>query len=86
MPTNLIIISIKTENDTTTYWGTATVTMKDGPISNVPTEIKIIRNNVISIWFDPTKVKMHFGESPIYGIVLTKKDMEMTQQKQNMTM
>ena len=39
----------------------ATVTMKDGPVADVPTEIKIHQlKNVISIWFDPTVVKNHF--------------------------
>jgi hypothetical protein len=42
----------------------------------VPTEIKIFNNNVVSIWFDPAKVNHQFGESPTYGVVLNKKDME----------
>lgn len=39
-------------------------------------EIKIHNNSVISIWFDPIKVKSHFGVSPIYGTVLTEKEMK----------
>jgi len=73
---NYSLTDVKTENDTVTYKGTATVTMKDGPVAYVPTEIKIINNNLIAISFDPTKFEMHFGETPIYGTVFTKKDLE----------
>ncbi len=47
--------------------GTTTVTMKDGPITNVPTNITILSDSAISIWLDPSKVNNHFGDSPIYG-------------------
>ncbi len=47
--------------------GTTTVTMRDGPISNVPTNITILGDSAISIWLDPSKVDNHFGDSPIYG-------------------
>jgi hypothetical protein len=73
---NYSLTNVKTENGIATYSGLATVTMKAGPVANVPVEIKIINNNVISNWFDPAKVEKHFGESPIYGTVFTKKDME----------
>ena len=49
--------------------GTATVTMKDGPVNNVPLGIKSMNNNVISIWIDPTKVNNHFGNTPIFGLI-----------------
>ncbi|HEX2409104.1 MAG TPA: hypothetical protein VHJ38_18020 [Nitrososphaeraceae archaeon] len=49
--------------------GTATVTMKDGPVNNVPLSIKSINDNVISIWIDPTKVNNHFGNTPIFGLI-----------------
>jgi hypothetical protein len=67
---------VKTENDTVTYKGLATVTLKDGPVADVPIEIKIINNNLISISFDPAKFERHFGATPIYGTVFTKKDIE----------
>ncbi len=73
---NYSLTNVKTENGIATYSGLATVTMKAGPVANVPVEIKIINNNGISNWFDPAKVEKHFGESPIYGTVFTKKDME----------
>ncbi len=47
--------------------GTTTVTMKDGPVTTVPTNITILGDSAISIWLDPSKVNNHFGDSPIYG-------------------
>jgi hypothetical protein len=73
---NFSLTDVQVANDTTSYKGLATVTMKTGPVKDVQTEIKIINNNVISIWFDPAKVKNHFGESPIYGLVFTEKDIQ----------
>ena len=60
--------------------GTATVTMKDGPVNNVPLSIKELNNNVISILVDPSKISnlpifipslglSHFGYTPIYGLI-----------------
>lgn len=47
--------------------GTTTVTMRNGPVSNVPTNITILGDSAISIWLDPSRVDNHFGDSPIYG-------------------
>jgi hypothetical protein len=41
--------------------------MKEGPVTNVPTSIKILDHNAITLWFDPAKVENHFGNTPIYG-------------------
>jgi hypothetical protein len=49
--------------------GTATITLKDGPVDNVPVSIKRIDNNVVSIWADPTRVNNHFGNTPIFGTI-----------------
>jgi hypothetical protein len=57
-------------NTTSVFNGTATITMKDGPVDNVPVSIKRIDNNVISIWADPTKVNNHFGNTLIYGAIM----------------
>jgi hypothetical protein len=73
---NLSLTDLQTENDTKTYRGLATITMKKGLVTNVPIEIKIINNNVISVWLEPIKVENHFGDSPIYGTVFTNKDLE----------
>ena len=47
--------------------GTTTVTMRDGPITNIPTNITLLGDSAISIWLDPSRVNNHFGDSPIYG-------------------
>jgi hypothetical protein len=50
--------------------------MKEGPVKDVPISIKFLNinpsidSNVSSIWIDPTKTKNHFGNTPIYSIVL----------------
>ena len=50
--------------------GTATISMKDSPINDVPISIKTLNNNVISIWTDPNKINDHFGNTPIYGQII----------------
>lgn len=59
----------KTNNSTIVYNGTATITMRQGPVPDVPISIKTMDNNTISIWADPTKVNNHFGNTPIFGII-----------------
>ena len=49
--------------------GTATITMKDGPVNDVPLSIRTLNDNVISIWVDPAKTMNHFGNTPIYGTI-----------------
>jgi hypothetical protein len=59
MPNNGIIV----------YNGTATITMKEGPVNDVPLSIKTLNDNVISIWIDPAKTMNHFGNTPVYGTI-----------------
>ncbi|HYY67848.1 MAG TPA: hypothetical protein VE572_05830, partial [Nitrososphaeraceae archaeon] len=67
---NFKLTSMSNPNNTTSVFnGTATITMKQGPVENVPVSIKRIDNNVISIWADPTKVNNHFGNTPIFGTI-----------------
>jgi len=58
---------INSNNNSTVLNGTSTVTMKDGPVKNIPTQITLLGNNAISILLEPTKVNNHFGNGPIYG-------------------
>ena len=51
------------------YNGTATITMKEGPVNDVPISIRTLSDNVISIWVDPAKTMNHFGNTPIYGTI-----------------
>jgi hypothetical protein len=56
-------------NATSVFNGTATITMRQGPVENVPVSIKRIDNNVISIWADPAMIDNHFGNTPIFGTI-----------------
>jgi hypothetical protein len=56
-------------NTTSVFNGTATITMKDGPVDDVSISVKRIDNNVISLWADPTKINNHFGNTPIFGTI-----------------
>ncbi|MGI0037344.1 MAG: MBL fold metallo-hydrolase, partial [Nitrososphaera sp.] len=47
--------------------GTATVTMADGPVANVPIAITVYDESLMEIIIGPDKVGGHFGTSPIYG-------------------
>jgi hypothetical protein len=55
------------KSSTRTYGGTATISMKEGPISNVPIVIKQSSDGNMSIMPDPIKTKGHFGNTPIQG-------------------
>ena len=56
-------------NSTTVFNGTATITMREGPVPDVPLSVKAMENNAVSIWVDPTKVQNHFGNTPIFGTI-----------------
>ncbi len=56
-----------TNGNSTSFSGTATVTMKDGPVTSVPTNITLLGSDAISISVDPEKVNSHFGNTSIYG-------------------
>ena len=57
------------DKKTVVYNGTATITMKEGPVNDVPVSIRTLNDNVISIWVDPAKTMNHFGDTPIYGTI-----------------
>jgi hypothetical protein len=57
--------------NSTTITGTATITLREGPVPDVPTTIEIAQDKVIAISPDPAAVENHFGDTPIYGIVVS---------------
>ena len=68
---NFTLSQISSENDKNHIVnGTATVSMKDGPVNDVPISIKTFNNNVISIWINPVKINDHFGNMSIYGQII----------------
>jgi hypothetical protein len=56
-------------NSTTVFNGTATITMRQGPVPDVPVIIRAMENNAVSIWVEPTKIQNHFGNTPIFGTI-----------------
>jgi hypothetical protein len=74
---NTTINDFTMDGNNTVLKGSVTVTMKDGPVSNVPTNWTINNNNTLAISMDPSKINHHFGDTPIYGLELTpEKEME----------
>ena len=59
----------KPSENISVYNGTATITMKEGPVNDIPISIRTLNNNIISIWVDPAKTMNHFGNTPIYGSI-----------------
>jgi len=53
--------------NSTLYNGTSTVTMREGPVNNVPTQINILGDYAISIKLDGSVTDNHFGSQPIFG-------------------
>src|SRR5918995_4428649 len=67
---NFKLVNMSNPNNTTSVFnGTATITMKDGPVDDISISVKRIDNNVISVWVDPTKINNHFGNTPIFGTI-----------------
>jgi hypothetical protein len=67
--TDLKASEVTFENNIFTVKGTATVTLKNGPVENVPVTIKILNGSVFTLTIDPAKTDNHFGSDPIYGTV-----------------
>jgi hypothetical protein len=59
--------SPSTNGNTTSYNGTATVSLKAGPAKDVPVSIKLMGDSALSIWVDPGKTENHFGNTAIFG-------------------
>jgi hypothetical protein len=62
---------VKGKISTRIYSGTATISMKEGPVSNVPIVVKLSSDGNISIMPDPIKTQDHFGNTPIQGKILS---------------
>ena len=71
---NFSLSDISSQGNTTSYKGTVTITLKEGPVKEVPIEIKVMNNHVITLSLDATKTNMHFGDTPIYGIIPARAD------------
>lgn len=63
-------------NQTTVFNGTSTVSLRDGPVTQVPTSIMLMNNNTLSISLNPANVENHFDDDAIYGVVLNASDIK----------
>ena len=61
-------------NQTSVFNGTSKVSMRDGPVTQVPTSIMLMNNNTLSISLNPANVENHFDDDAIYGVVLNASD------------
>ena len=81
---NFSLSDVSNQDNATVFKGTVTVTLKDGPVEQVPIEIKLGNNHVIGLSLDAAKTNNHFGDTPIYGIIPPKADiMKMMSQMGN---
>jgi hypothetical protein len=62
--------SSQINNSTVMFNGTATASMREGPVTDIPLSVTITGDKVISIWLDPSKINNHYGNTPIYGLVM----------------
>ena len=62
------------ENRTTTYIGNSTISMPEAAFEDVPTTIKV-SGEIISIYPEPSKVNEHYGNTPIYGVIVQEEDL-----------
>ena len=58
---------VDSSSNSTTLNGTTTITLKDGPVSNIPTQIELLDESAIAITVDGNLTHNHFGGTPIYG-------------------
>lgn len=56
-------------SDGTVYNGTATISLKKGPVNDVPVTLKITNSGDFSLKVDPKLTGNHFGDTPIQGKV-----------------
>jgi len=61
--------SVDEATSTHTFEGTATVTMRDGPVSGVPLTVTISNNAVMAMQIGPELIDSHFGTGPVYGVL-----------------
>jgi hypothetical protein len=69
--TNFVLTNISQPNNMTKVFnGTSTASMREGPVMDIPTSIKVMGDKVLSLWLDPSKIDNHYGNTPIYGLVM----------------
>ena len=81
--TDFVVVNVakSSENNSTVFNGTSTISLQDGPAVDIPTTIERSSNgDVFVITIDPESVDYHFGKSPlIYGISANPESMKSLQ-------
>lgn len=72
-------------NSTVMFNGTTTASMREGPVTDIPSSITITGDKVISIWLDPSEINNHYGNTPIYGLVMNDSEDRRPMLKSNST-
>lgn len=73
-------------NTTHGFDGTATVAMRDGPVSGVPMTIKIFNGAAIAMWIGPDRIDSHFGTNPVYGTLAESSRAVIAEMREGMAM
>lgn len=69
--TNFVVTNVsQPDNLTKVFNGTSTASMEKGPVTDISTTIRVMGDKVISVWLDPSRIENHYGNTPIYGIVM----------------
>ena len=71
--TDFVLTNIANQNNVTVFNGTGTISMPQGPVTEVPLSIQVINNTLGIINIDSNKIDNHFGNDPLYGIPLEDK-------------
>ncbi|HJU79718.1 MAG TPA: hypothetical protein VJ599_09170 [Nitrososphaeraceae archaeon] len=83
---NFSLNDVSNQDNATLFKGTVTITLRDGPVEQVPIEINVGNNHVIGLSIDAAKTNNHFGDTPVYGIIPPKADiMKMMSHMDNKT-
>lgn len=68
--TNFVLADTSSQNNHTVFNGTGTISMPQGPVTEVPISIQVMNNSLGIINIGPNKIDNHFGTEPVYGIPL----------------
>ena len=59
--TNFVLADTSNQNNYTIFNGTGTISMPQGPVTEVPISIKVVNNTLGIITIGPNKIDNHFG-------------------------
>ena len=69
--TNFVLADVSNQNNNhTVFNGTGTISMPQGPVTEVPISIQIMNNTLGIINIDSNKIDNHFGNDRLYSIPL----------------